>query len=528
MREANERLVVASLHADEIADELRTSRDAWRASEIQFRTLANSIPMMAWYANPEGDIAWCNDRCSEYTGKTIEELVGSQWEPVLDPDDLPRITTRWRAALASGTPWEDVFRLRRRDGAMRWFLARALPLRDDAGNIVRWFGTTADIDDQKRAEDRARASDRAKDEFLAMLGHELRNPLSPIMATLDLMQLRDPKALAHERAIIQRQVSHLARLVDDLLDVSRINQGKIVLQCEPIELGEVVTRAVEMVRPLAEKKQHDLIVSVPAGGLVVDADPTRLAQAIGNLLNNAAKYTPPRGTIEVTGEARDSIVALRVRDTGIGISATMLPHVFELFAQEQQALDRSQGGLGLGLTIVQRLVAMHGGTVTAASEGLGRGSTFTIELPRWMLPIAAGAPQVAADLPIDMRGLKVLVVDDNRPVAESFGEVLVTFGCEVRVAFDARTALAIARDFVPDVAMLDIGLPGMDGYELASRLRAQASRQPRLVAITGYGQPEDIRRAHDAGFAAHLVKPVRMAQIEAMLRQISTPPAGRV
>ena len=553
LRDANEQLVLATVRADELAEqalaaramadelaareaegrrraealaeELLVSEAALLASEGQFRTLANTVPMLVWHANPDGHVAWYNQRWYDYTGTSFHEQVGWRWQSVVAPDDLQRIVGRWSTALASGEPWEETLRLRRQDGAFRWFLARARPLRDVTGRIVRWFGTAVDIDDQKRTETHVQASNRAKDEFLAILGHELRNPLAPILTALDLMTMSDPTVFKRERAVIERQVKHLVHLVDDLLDVSRLTGGKLELQCQPIELAEVVARAVEMVSPLLEKKAHHLSVYVPSHGMMVDGDATRLAQVAGNLLINAAKYTPPRGSIIVIGEARGSSVVLRVRDTGIGISAEMLPHVFDLFAQDRQAIDSSQGGLGLGLAIVHSLVAMHGGTATAYSEGLGRGSELTVELPRstrerGLAP--PNAPVRPSAAPADAR--KVLVVDDNREAAELIAVSLAALGHEVRTAFDGPSALGVVGSFVPDVALLDIGLPVMDGYELASRLRTLLSpRDIRFVAITGYGDAADRRRSQEAGFAMHLVKPVDVVAIEDSVRGSAAP-----
>jgi len=411
LRAANEQLVLASLHADELAEaaertaaaeaegrrraeslasELVKSEQALRASEHQLQTLANTLPMLTFYANPDGSVAWYSQRWYEYTGCAPSELDDAYWQAMLDPEDLPRITAAWTRALATGEPLDETLRLRRHDGAMRWFLSRAVPLRGADGAIVRWFGVNVDIDERKRAEALSDANLRAKDEFLAILVHELRAPLAPIVAALDLMTELDPGVFSRERAIIERQVGNLVRLVGDLLDVSRITEGKVELIRKPIELAEIVTRAIEMASPLILKKGHQLRINVPHHGLAIDGDASRLVQVVGNLLTNAAKYTAPSGTIAVTGESHRGVVRLRVRDTGIGISPAMLPHVFELFAQERQPGSRSEGGMGLGLAIVSRLVAMHGGTVTASSKGVGLGSEFVIDLPR-VAPIAVEA-----------------------------------------------------------------------------------------------------------------------------------------
>lgn len=355
--------------------------------------------------------------------------------------------------------------------------------------------------------EQAKASEHVKDEFLAMLGHELRNPLSPILSTLELMALRSPNAFIEERALIERQVKHMVRLVDDLLDVSRIASGKVLLSREHVELCDVVRNAVELVRPLIDAKRHTLTVGVPATGLVVDVDPARLAQVIANLLANAGKYTPARGAISVTAERQGDRVMLQVQDNGIGISEEMLPRVFDLFTQERQALDRSQGGLGLGLAIVKTLVALHGGSVTATSAGNGRGSRFVVELPS--AQVATSAKAVPASEPAHGHH-KVLVVDDNTDSADLTAQVLAEMGHDVRVAYDGPSALATVSVFVPDVALLDIGLPGMTGYELALELDAKIGHI-RFIAMSGYGQPRDRDRSRDAGFASHLVKPVSIA-----------------
>jgi PAS domain S-box-containing protein len=369
-------------------------------------------------------------------------------------------------------------------------------------------------DAERAARAEAEAANRSKDEFLAMLGHELRNPLAPIVTALSLMDLRDGDAPQRARAVIGRQVSHLVRLVDDLLDVSRIARGKVELKKEIVEIAVVVARAVELASPLLEQQQHHLAVSVPDRGLAVLADPTRLAQAVSNLLSNAAKYTPPVGHIEVSASRAGERVVLAVRDDGVGITPAMLPRVFELFVQERQTIARSQGGLGLGLAIVDNLVKMHDGKVSAFSEGAGRGSVFHVDLPAAaVLPdaVASSSPRRASSA-----GRRVLVVDDNADAAELLFELLSAIGHEVEIAFDGPRALELVDTFVPDVALLDIGLPVMDGYELARRLRGRLDGV-RLVAVTGYGQESDRQRALDAGFHAHVVKPVELDALQAAI-----------
>ena len=367
------------------------------------------------------------------------------------------------------------------------------------------------------------AANRAKDEFLAMLGHELRNPLAPIVTALSLMERRGTDVDSMERRIIGRQVSHLSRLVDDLLDVSRITKGKIQLEREHVDLKMVVARALELTQPALEQRAEPLRVRLPDAPVTVHGDPVRLVQVLCNLLTNAAKFTPSDGSIELRVRAPvapQNLVEITVTDAGVGIAPSLLPHVFELFLQGEQSSDRGAGGLGLGLAIVKTLVTMHGGTVSAASEGQGRGSTFTVYLPAD--GGAAAVPAEAMQPSFTGAGAgRVLVVDDNRDAAESLTMLLDAVGYEVRAAENGQSALASLDNFVPDLAILDIGLPGMDGYELAHRLRADA-RAPglRLVALTGYGREHDRARALAAHFHEHLVKPVEAARLFATVERL--------
>jgi PAS domain S-box-containing protein len=368
----------------------------------------------------------------------------------------------------------------------------------------------------------AEAASRAKDEFMAMLGHELRNPLAPILTALQLMRLRGDAGSDRERIVIERQVKHLTRLVDDLLDVSRIARGKVELKLAPVESAEVIARAIEMASPLLEARTHTLTVDVPRTGLPMLVDAARLSQVVANLLTNAARYTAEGGTIAVTARRDRDQVLVSVRDTGIGIAPDMLPSVFDLFVQGRQASNRAEGGLGLGLAIVRNLVERHGGRVLAHSDGIGRGSEFTVWVP--MAPVLVHQeqprrPQVATQpVPAPVNSSRVLIVDDNEDAADMLAHVLTARGHQTRVAHDGVEALRACADFSPHAAFLDLGLPVMDGYELASRLRELPGLQDiRLIAVTGYGQESDRRRTRAAGFQHHLVKPVDISAIEALL-----------
>jgi signal transduction histidine kinase/CheY-like chemotaxis protein len=368
------------------------------------------------------------------------------------------------------------------------------------------------------------AADRRKDEFLAMLAHELRNPLAPIRNAVQVIRLfaRDDPNLRRAGEVVERQVGHMVRLVDDLLDVARLTSGKITLRQEPTDLAVVVASAVESTRPAIEGRRHELAVVLPPERLQVRADPVRLAQVLANLLNNAAKYTPEGGRIWLTAEREDAEVVARVRDAGIGMAADMLPRVFDLFTQAEGTLDRAQGGLGIGLTLVRNLVELHGGSVQAFSGGLNEGSEFVVRLP--LLP-ETPPPEEGKGKETGRGAVspsrRLLVVDDNVDAAESLADWLELTGHEVRTAHDGPAALEAAHAYQPEVVLLDLGLPRMDGYEVARRLRESlAAKNVVLVALTGYGREEDRHRSREAGFDYHLVKPVDVGGLQQLLASL--------
>ncbi|MGZ3319184.1 MAG: ATP-binding protein, partial [Isosphaeraceae bacterium] len=366
----------------------------------------------------------------------------------------------------------------------------------------------ADLIEHRQREEALREANRSKDEFLAMLGHELRNPLSPIVTALQI--LKQPGSSQHARAleVVDRQVEYLVRLVDDLLDVSRTIRGQIQIKKRLLRLQDVVARGAEMAMPLVEQRRHHLDVRLPDSELRLNGDEGRLAQVIANLLTNAAKYTDPGGHITVEAHRQANELVLVVKDTGIGINPELLPHVFDMFTQERQAADRARGGLGIGLTLVLTLVELHGGTVQAESEGVGKGSVFTVRLPAAIEEPAAIEFSSVVE-PVTRASSRVLVVDDNEDALDLLAEVLRSAGHVVMTAKDGPTALGAAKEFHPEIAILDIGLPVMDGYELAGRMRVELGKDvPRLIALTGYGQDSDRARAREAGFAEHLTKPV--------------------
>jgi signal transduction histidine kinase/ActR/RegA family two-component response regulator len=403
----------------------------------------------------------------------------------------------------------------------RHWLASWYPVRTASGEMLGVGALALDVTAQKEAELALRDADRRKDEFLAMLAHELRNPLAPIRTSVGILRAIGPQDARIERVrdLIDRQVTHMARLVDDLLDVSRITRGRIVLQRSVVPVAEIVEEAVETVRPLVVQHDHSLSVTLGSQALRVHGDRARLVQVIANLLTNAAKFTPRGGHITVSaGVTDDGDVMVQVRDTGVGIPKELQDRIFDLFQQEETTLARSQGGLGIGLTLVKRLVELHGGQVRVHSPGRGAGSEFSVVLPRVdaAAPSRAGAP--AAD-PVATTGrVRVLLVEDNADVAESFQMLLEVAGHDVRVAGSGLEALRLLDDFAPDVAFIDLGLPGMSGFDVARRFRADPrTKTTMLVALTGYGRAEDREEARRAGFDRHLVKPVDVAAVTAIL-----------
>jgi signal transduction histidine kinase len=487
---------------------------------------------------------WNLDTREFWWGGGIQSLIGSGGDTVqnnarwklerIHPEDRARVEASLAAARESvASLWKQQYRFRRSDGSWMHVEDCGYFLREADGRAYRIIGALRDVTavhealarERDARADAERAS-RAKDDFLAMLGHELRNPLAPIVTALQLLRLRGGGAIERELTVIERQAQHLIRLVDDLLDVSRIAHAKLELKRERLEISAVIAAAVEMARPLIEQRRHLLHVDVPRAGLEVSADRARLAQAISNLLNNAAKYTEPEGQIRVTAAREGDEVVISIRDNGIGISPEMLPTVFEMFVQERQALDRAQGGLGLGLSIARELVHLHGGALEAASEGIGHGSELTLRLPAQGAPPRRTAAHPAAAPGGVAASYRILVVDDNEDAVAMLAALLEHLGHVPRVAHDAHDALRLVESFAPELALFDIGLPGMNGYELAHRVRAH----PRLgalplIAVTGYGQESDEERARSAGFDAHLVKPIAIETLEALIKRLLEPAA---
>jgi PAS domain S-box-containing protein len=487
----------------------RRAEHTLRQREMELADFVENAAEGLHRVGTDGTILWANGAELEMLGYARDEYVGHHIaEFHVERAEIDAIL----AKLQRGETLRDQpARLRCKDGSIRPVLIHTNACFEDGKLLyTRCFtrDATGFVERERLLAELEEAS-RAKDEFLAMLGHELRNPLSPIVTALQLMRMRGDTGTGREQGIIQRQVDHLVRLVDDLLDVSKITRGKIELKREWIDMAEVLTKAVEMASLLLEQRTHRLVLDVQPG-LRWCGDPMRLSQVVANLLTNAARYTDVGGQVTLrAGLADDGCIEIAVEDNGIGIAAEMLPRIFDIFFQGRRSIDRAEGGLGIGLALVKSLVALHGGTVTAASEGPGRGSRFVIRLPVPDEPVHAAATVAPSSSAAAVASRRVLVVDDNTDAADMLGHLLRAAGHRVKVAYDPVAALRMLDTFTPEVAILDIGLPAMDGYDLASRLRERLpARSCRFIALTGYGQEADRGRSQAAGFERHLVKPV--------------------
>lgn len=642
-----------SLYMEDVT-ERKVAELRLKESEARFRQIADTMPQFVWVTRPDGFHEYYNQRWYDFIGRTQEECEGDGWNAPLHPDDRERSMERWNRSLQTGEPYEIEYRFRSKSGEYRWFLGRALPVKDFDGSIVRWFGTCTDIEEFKRVdaerqkfvslaenssdfigifdlegtpsyinraglsqvgfaslddaklvpakefffpEDQPRIlsdflpsvlergqgnieirfrhfrtgnaiwmlysafpltdgnghhtglatvsrniserrqlednlrqlaadlseTNRRKDEFLATLAHELRNPLAPLRNGLQILKLvgSEGQTIETARSMMERQLAQMVRLVDDLLDVSRITRGKVELKRERLDLRSIIHSALETAQPWIESQQHKLTVSMPEHPVCIDADPTRLAQVFSNLLNNASKYTSEGGSIELEVATRNDEVLIDVKDNGMGIPPAMLPKVFDLFTQVDRTLERSRGGLGIGLTLVQRLVELHGGTVTASSDGYGKGSKFSVTLPCVVQNQPRESMTQASPHSVLTRR-RVLVVDDNEDAAKSLAMLLGIMGNDVKVVHDGLHAVNEAAKFSPDIILMDIGMPRMNGYEACQAIRKLPNgNKPVIVACTGWGQEEDRQRSRDSGFNFHLVKPVDPNSLEKLLANLS-------
>jgi PAS domain S-box-containing protein len=500
----------------------KMAEQALKDSEAKFRIMTDAMPQMVWSALPNGQQDYINQQWFHFTGAEKKSELGVGWLDQVHPDDKALVSDAWHQSIATGNNFEGQFRLHHMSETYRWTLGRALPVRNEQGKIIRWMGTLTDIHEQKRAETTLYESTRRKDEYLAMLAHELRNPLAPIRNSTELLRrfTNADNIIINSLDVIDRQVAHMTRLIDDLLDVARISRGKIELRRETFELGELIRHTANDFNSDYKNKNVSLSVDVPDSPVWSYADRTRIAQAIGNLLHNALKFTEPQGevSISLSVEMRNgkSLGVVRVKDSGIGIDPNLLDQLFEPFVQADQGLARSNGGLGLGLALIKGFANLHGGKVEAKSAGPGYGSEFIFQIPlsKGLVarPHAVAATKVA-------RSLKIVLIDDNRDMVETLAALLAMDGHVIKCAYDGESGLNLIKSEQPDLVFCDIGLPGkLDGYAVASGVRKDATiNKTFMVALSGYGQEKDKKLASEAGFDDHLLKPVDFKELTAMI-----------
>jgi PAS domain S-box-containing protein len=513
------------------------AREAFKESELSFKTLADTVPQIVWTSRPDGWLDYYNQRWFEYTGMTWEESQGWGWQPVLHPEDVQMCLDTWRECLRTGKKYQVEYRFRHgSDGEYRWHLGLAFPLRNHKGEIIKWFGSSTDIDDQKRVEAElwkaleqqqaartaAEKANRIKDEFLAVLSHELRTPLNPILGWVQLLKTHklDAVKTAQAMEIIERNTKLQVELIEDLLDVSRILQGKLTLNVCQINLANTISAAVDSISLASAAKEITIETMLGENVGEVTGDSARLQQIVWNLLSNAVKFTSPGGKVEVRLEESNCMAQIQISDTGKGISPDFLPSIFDYFRQEDSSTTRKYGGLGLGLAIVRRLVELHGGTVKASSLGEGHGATFTVRLPLSRCAVTDGQESSHPELlthnilhreALDLNGIKILVVDDNPDSLDFIAFVLKMYGAEVTTVGSAWEALQVLLKSRPDVLVSDIGMPYMNGYELLRKVRGlppEIGGTIPAIAVTAFAAEFDQQQAISAGFQIHIPKPV--------------------
>ncbi len=496
--------------------EERSRREAvLRLSEERFRLLVDGVKDYAIFSlDPNGNVASWNKGAQSIKGYAASEIIGKHFSTFYTSEDLARRWPEHELAIArvEGRFEDEGWRVRK-DGSRFWANVVITALYDDDRRLYGFAKITRDLTTRRRME-AMQESARQMNEFLAMLSHELRNPLAAMVNALGVLRNDPGNQLGRASDIFDRQVKHLSRIVDDLLDVSRITRGKITLKKERLDLNELVARVVESSRPMIDRRRHELDVRLADAALAVHADPTRLSQVVINLIGNAAKYTPHGGHIEVIVEREGDLAVLRVHDNGIGIAPELLPKIFDLFVQGESSLARTEGGLGIGLTLTKRLIELQGGSIDASSGGRGKGSEFVVRLPLATEHDAGELPREGTAEDAPAAGRRLLVVDDNRDFASMLTALLELMGHDVRTAYDGPAAISLAADYLPEAVFLDIGLPGMSGYEVARTLRDSPELAGvTLIAFTGYGQDDDRRRVLEAGFDHHLVKPAEAAEL---------------
>jgi PAS domain S-box-containing protein len=530
------RELVARLQSNlRLAQVRREAGAVLRESEARFRNMADHAPVMMWVTDASGECTYLNRGWYDFTGQTPEAALGFGWLQAVHPEDRQRSEELFRAANELHEAFHLEYRLLAADGGYRWTIDAAAPRFDGAGAFLGYVGSVIDISDRKAAEELlqelnaqlarrlvdAGEQDRRKNEFLATLAHELRNPLAPLRNGVELLKQvgeARPERAPEILAMMERQLSHMVRLVDDLMDVSRVSRGQVELRRERVELAAVVDAALEASRPLIERAGHRLTVRLPDEPVWLDGDATRLAQVFSNLLNNAVKYTPPGGRIALQATAQAGTVVVEIQDNGTGIAPDIVPRVFDLFVQGPQHVG-TQGGLGIGLSLVRKLVELHGGVVELASRGAGQGTTVRVTLPV-AVPEAETVPAAAEEAAAAPAGRRVLVVDDNVDAADSLGLLLEVSGHQIKVVHSGRAAIDAAQAFRPELVLLDIGLPDLSGYEVAAMLRrGDAAAAMRIVALTGWGNEEAREKSAASGFDLHLTKPVQIEMLQDLLAQ---------
>jgi PAS domain S-box-containing protein len=501
------------------------AESALRDREAYFRGVGEAVPGFLWVAGPDGKIEYINQRWADYTGVRQEDFSGRD-PNLMHPDDAQRVDAEWRARFAAGEPMEITFRYRRFDGTYRWFLGRAVPVRDADGHIARYVGVSFDINDAKTAEERlaaakheADAANAAKDRFLAVLSHELRTPLTPVVIGLSMLEMHPdlPGDMRQDLAMLRRNIELETRLIDDLLDITRIANGKLRLSPRAVSGNELAREAIDICQSDARARRLELVVSYATGVDSLHGDPARLQQVFWNLLKNAIKFTPPGGRVDVrTFNPSPGEFAFEVTDTGVGIDPAAMPRLFNAFEQGEQGVTRQFGGLGLGLAISRALTQLHAGRIEVFSDGPGTGARFVVTLPLGDAPRTVATPTPTTEIPsappmtppTDQPLARVLLVDDHDDTLQIMRRMLERFGCAVTPAGSGHAALEAARAATFDLVISDIGLPDLAGHELMRELRSRYGL--RGVAISGCGMDSDLRASRDAGFDAHLVKPVNM------------------
>ena len=472
------------------------------------------MPQIFWTARPDGFLDYYNQRWFDYTGMNLEQTIGWGWEPVLHPDDQQKCVDVWSESVRTGNDYHIEYRFKRAsDAQYRWFLGRAIPLRDENGQITKWFGSSTDIHDLKMARETAEQANRIKDEFLAVLSHELRTPLNPILGWAKILQKdRDklnPKQIELALETIERNAKLQTQLIDDLLDISKIIRGKLSLNEAPVNLATVIEAALETVHLAAEAKSITIHTAKPSLIGTVNGDAGRLQQVVWNLLSNAVKFTPSGGHIWITLTQVENHAQIQIKDSGKGINKEFLPYLFDHFRQEDSATTRKFGGLGLGLAIVRQIAELHGGTVKADSAGEAQGAIFTVEIPTSSIKNSTETLSEVNQPPSNLNGINILVVDDEVDSLQLIAFILEQEGAKITTATSASAALESITKSIPDLIISDIGMPEMDGYELIQRIRAsEKSKSIPAIALTAYANETDEQKAITAGFQKHVSKPI--------------------